>query len=146
MLPSRDAPCSVGGAPSSVGCDYSRRACPAIRHGGKSPLSSPLRGAVSAPIGGSRSAGNRCGAPRQCRIAWRVDQDFGEPNPSFGGKLHLGEDWNWGYGAQDLGKPIFAIGDGVVSFAGDAGPSWGGVIVIEHTVPSGPGFVLPDGE
>ncbi|MCH8230339.1 MAG: M23 family metallopeptidase [Chloroflexi bacterium] len=74
---------------------------------------------------------------------WRVDQDFQEPNPNFEDRLHLGEDWNWGYGDDDPGKPVFAVADGVVSFADEAGPAWGGVVVIKHTAPQGSSFTLP---
>ena len=103
----------------------------------------PTPSTQSAPGGDTRSVS--FGWPVNNHREWRVDQDFREPNPNFGGKLHLGEDWNWGSGDDDLGRPILAVADGVVSFARDAGPAWGGVIVIKHTAPPGSGFTLPDG-
>lgn len=57
----------------------------------------------------------------------------------------MGEDWNWVYGDDDPGKPVFAVADGVVGFARDAGAAWGGVIVIEHTTLSGFNFTLSGG-
>ena len=40
-------------------------------------------------------------------------------------------------GDTDCGEPVYAIADGVVTFAQDAGPGWGNVVIIEHTLPSG---------
>ena len=51
---------------------------------------------------------------------------------------HLGEDWNKNTGGNtDCGEPVFAIGNGVMTYAEDAGPGWGNVVIIEHTLPSG---------
>lgn len=45
---------------------------------------------------------------------------------------HTGADLNLpGISAADQGKPVYAIGDGLVTYAGRAG-SWGNIIVIEH--------------
>jgi len=60
-------------------------------------------------------------------------QDFsGESN-------HMGEDWNGDAGGDtDLGDPIYAMGDGVVYYVGDAGSSGGGNnIGISHVLPNG---------
>jgi murein DD-endopeptidase MepM/ murein hydrolase activator NlpD len=55
---------------------------------------------------------------------------------------HTGADLNLpGANDADKGKPVYAVGDGVVTFAGRAA-SWGNIIVIEH--PDGL-VTLPDG-
>lgn len=62
---------------------------------------------------------------------WYNAQDFGEND-------HLGEDWNRNTGGDtDCGEPVYAIADGVVTFARDAGVGWGKVVIIEHSLPSG---------
>jgi len=44
---------------------------------------------------------------------------------------HLGEDWNGtGGGDTDLGDPIFAAADGVVTFAQDYRLGWGNVVIV----------------
>lgn len=46
---------------------------------------------------------------------------------------HLGEDWNGkGGGNTDFGDTVYAIGNGYVSFASDAGTGWGNVVRIIH--------------
>ena len=47
---------------------------------------------------------------------------------------HLGDDLN-GIGGEnsDFGDPIFAVADGQVIFAREAGPGWGNVIIVVHT-------------
>ena len=64
-------------------------------------------------------------------------QDFGEWNGDYGG-YHLGEDWNGeGGGDTDFGDPVYAVSNGKVVYARDAGAGWGNVIIINHTVPDG---------
>lgn len=62
---------------------------------------------------------------------WHNAQDFGE-------NRHLGEDWNKKSGGDtDCGQPVFATADGEIVFAGNAGPGWGNVVIVEHTAPDG---------
>jgi murein DD-endopeptidase MepM/ murein hydrolase activator NlpD len=47
--------------------------------------------------------------------------------------VHFGEDWNGrGGGDTDLGDPVYAAGDGVVTWAYDVHQGWGNVIMIRH--------------
>ena len=56
----------------------------------------------------------------------------------FGKNNHLGDDWNANTGGNtDLGDPIFAIANGVVSKAYDADYGWGNIIRIVHKLPDG---------
>lgn len=56
----------------------------------------------------------------------------------FGENAHLGDDWNGnGGGDTDLGDPVLAIADGVVTSADDHGGGWGNVVRLVHDV--GPG-------
>ena len=65
------------------------------------------------------------------RDEWYNAQDFGQND-------HLGEDWNMNTGGDtDCGEPVYAIGNGRVTYARDAGVGWGNVVIIEHTLPSG---------
>lgn len=46
---------------------------------------------------------------------------------------HPGEDWNDVRGGNsDLGAPVYAIGNGVVTFAQDARLGWGNVVILRH--------------
>jgi murein DD-endopeptidase MepM/ murein hydrolase activator NlpD len=72
--------------------------------------------------------------------ATRFDFPIGSENGAFAYNAqpftenrHLGDDLN-GIGGEnsDLGDPVFAIADGQVFFAGEAGPGWGNVIIILH--------------
>ena len=56
----------------------------------------------------------------------------------FGANRHLGEDWNGnGGGNTDLGDPVTAIGDGVVTVAEDFEGGWGNVVRIVHHLRGG---------
>src|SRR5687768_11985966 len=62
---------------------------------------------------------------------WYNAQDFAE-------NRHLGEDWNKNTGGDtDCGEPVYATANGAVVFAGDAGPGWGNVLILEHTADDG---------
>lgn len=46
---------------------------------------------------------------------------------------HFGEDWNGrGGGDSDLGDPVYAIADGVVTFAHDVRTGWGKLVLTRH--------------
>lgn len=48
---------------------------------------------------------------------------------------HLGEDWNAVTGGNsDLGHPIYAIGNGYVTFSEDVQGGWGNIVRIVHQV------------
>jgi len=62
---------------------------------------------------------------------WFNALDFGEND-------HLGEGWNKNTGGNtDCGQSVFAAGNGVIAFAGDAGPGWGNVLIVTHRLPDG---------
>jgi murein DD-endopeptidase MepM/ murein hydrolase activator NlpD len=62
---------------------------------------------------------------------WYNARNFGEDN-------HLGEDWNKNSGGNtDCGESVYAIGNGTIVYADDAGTGWGKVVIIEHTLPGG---------
>lgn len=46
---------------------------------------------------------------------------------------HFGEDWNGRAGGDtDTGDPVYAIGDGIVTFAYNARGGWGNVVLTRH--------------
>ena len=59
-------------------------------------------------------------------------------DPRFKSAWHTGEDWN-GPGAcdEDLGTPVYAAANGVVTASGYYAPAWGRIILIQHTLPGG---------
>jgi len=71
---------------------------------------------------------------------WSVTQDFGDTK--LKGIPHLGEDWAKATGS--LNEPVFAVANGVVRVARNAGATWNGVIIIDHYAPSGSSFAVPD--
>lgn len=65
-----------------------------------------------------------------------VAQRFEAENGRFGGKKHLGEDWNTINGGDtDYAAPIYSMANGVVSEIADYGGGWGKVIRIVHEFP-----------
>ncbi len=67
---------------------------------------------------------------RDSKDEWFNAQDFGENN-------HLGEDWNKNSGGNtDCGEPVYAAANGEITYAADAGPGWGNVVIITHTLPN----------
>ena len=71
-------------------------------------------------------------------VTQKMDKDEWYNAQDFGENSHLGEDWNMNTGGNtDCGQPVYSIANGVITFAQDAGPGWGNVVIIEHTLPSG---------
>ncbi len=47
--------------------------------------------------------------------------------------VHFGEDWNGRAGGDtDMGAPVYAMGDGLVTWAYDVRVGWGNVILVRH--------------
>ena len=80
--------------------------------------------------------------PVQVNLADGFDFPVGKPNgdgyyKSRGVRLrspfHFGEDWNGrGGGDTDFGDPIYAVADGVCTFAYNVGGAWGNVVITRH--------------
>ncbi|MEI6279301.1 MAG: M23 family metallopeptidase [Verrucomicrobiae bacterium] len=73
------------------------------------------------------------------RVADGFDQPVGKPegNGYYRSRgfmsYHPGEDWNGlAGGNSDLGAPVYAIGNGYVTFARDARMGWGNVVLVRH--------------
>jgi Peptidase family M23 len=76
------------------------------------------------------------GLPTAARFDFPIGSEggaFAYNAQRFTENRHLGDDLN-GIGGEnsDLGDPVFAVADGQVSFAGEAGPGWGNVIILLH--------------
>ena len=51
-------------------------------------------------------------------------------------KGHLGEDWN-NATREDMGDPVFAASNGIVTYASYVSIGWGNVVIISHKLPEG---------
>lgn len=52
---------------------------------------------------------------------------------------HLGSDWNGsGGGNTDLGDAVYAVANGYVTYAKDAGRGWGNIVRVIHCLPGKP--------
>ena len=79
------------------------------------------------------------------QVANSFDFPVGKPDAEgyynaqpFGKNNHLGDDFNAVTGGNsDLGHPIYAVANGIVSFAEDLQAGWGNVIRIIHKLPDG---------
>jgi len=78
----------------------------------------------------------------QVSMADGFDFPVGKPNAegyykSRGLRLspphHFGEDWNGRNGGDtDLGDPVYAVAEGIVTFAGNVHVGWGNVVLTRH--------------
>lgn len=81
----------------------------------------------SFPLGDGRSLT----AAKDKQDEWFIALKFGEEN-------HLGEDWNKNTGGNtDCGEPVYAIANGTIAYAGNAGPGWGNVVIVTHSLADG---------
>ena len=56
---------------------------------------------------------------------------------NYSGTWHPGEDWNmYGSPMADLGKPVYAVANGIVRFSG-FNSTQGNIIMVEHHLPDG---------
>lgn len=77
------------------------------------------------------AGGKKLTEAKDAKDAWFNALDFGDEN-------HLGEDWNKNSGGNtDCGEPVYAAANGVISYAGDAGPGWGNVVIVTHLLADG---------
>lgn len=71
-------------------------------------------------------------------VTQKKDNDEWYNALDFGSDNHLGEDWNKNTGGNtDCGEPVYAVGNGVITYAGDAGPGWGNVVIVTHALADG---------
>lgn len=57
-----------------------------------------------------------------------------------GATTHLGEDWNYGSGTDDVGRPVYAIADGVVTYIDPPSASWVRTVAVRHDAHPGQSF------
>jgi murein DD-endopeptidase MepM/ murein hydrolase activator NlpD len=71
-------------------------------------------------------------------VTQKRDKDEWYNALDFGADNHLGEDWNKNTGGNtDCGEPVYAAADGIITYAADAGPGWGNVVIITHQLSDG---------
>jgi len=63
--------------------------------------------------------------------SYHISQYFGQYNSDFS-KYHLGEDRNRGTCNDDYGDNVYSIANGTVTYAQNAGSSWGNVVIVQH--------------
>lgn len=96
----------------------------------ESPQPRLIADSFAFPIGKAEIATEAKDA-KDAKDEWYNALDFGEQN-------HLGEDWNKNSGGNsDCGEPVYAAGNGVITYAADAGPGWGNVVIVTHSWPDG---------
>jgi len=71
-------------------------------------------------------------------LGWLEEFDYGG---DCGVTRHPALDMNFGAGTDDLGKPVMAVADGVVTGSGYDPKAWGNVITVKHKLASGVQFV-----
>jgi murein DD-endopeptidase MepM/ murein hydrolase activator NlpD len=102
---------------------------------------------VSVVTDATRKSADRDEPPAATAECGGFDFPVGPPNASgyydaqpFGINDHLGNDWNGnGGGDSDLGDPVHAIADGVISVASDHAGGWGNVVRVVHACGEVPG-------
>lgn len=86
-----------------------------------------VAGSFAYPIGKTETVTQA----KDSKDEWYNALDFGVNN-------HLGEDWNKNSGGNtDCGEPVYATANGIITYAADAGPGWGNVIIVTHSLPGG---------
>lgn len=97
-----------------------------------------------AAVASLASVSGQAAAPRVARVGFADGFDFPVGKPDATGyyvargmrlrePVHFGEDWNGrGGGDTDMGDPVYACADGVVTFAYNVQVGWGNVVLIRH--------------
>lgn len=66
------------------------------------------------------------------------DKDGWFNEVKFGQDDNLGDNWTFDAGGNSAcGEPVYAIANGLVTYADFSGPEWGLVVIIDHKLPSG---------
>lgn len=86
------------------------------------------------------------------RMADGFDLPVGKPDGDgyyksrgFRANYHMGDDWNGLEGGnRDLGKPVYAVANGIVVLARDMRMGWGNLVIIRHVYLEGGELKLVD--